>query len=122
MDDVPGRQVIASNQIEPTERLPETAPLGLHLPRARNAIGIGADRKERGIAEIEEPGEANDDIEPERQRSKRECIRGSVDIRVIGIDQREQQCRCCNQRDAAARAQVHGYSGQQASGPEPRQS
>jgi len=52
MDDVTARLMMARDEIEPAERLPEARPLGLQLPGARHAVGIGADREKRGVAEI----------------------------------------------------------------------
>ena len=93
MDDVAARRVKAGDEVEPLERLPEAAPCRLQLPRARDAIGVGADRKERGVAEIEQPGKADDDVEAERQGGKGERVRRRIDVGVVPVDQRKQQRR-----------------------------
>jgi len=87
MHDVAGM----GDETEPLERLPEPAPRRLDLERGERAVGIGADREERGVAEVEEPGEADNDIEAQGERGVSERIRCGVDIRVVADHDREQQ-------------------------------
>ena len=77
------------DEAEPLERLPETPPFRLHLIRGEDAIGIGADGEEGGIAEVEKPREADHDVEAERQDRIGERVRARVDIALIMIEQRE---------------------------------
>ena len=70
------------DEAEPLERLPETPPFRLHLVRGEDAIGIGADGEEGGIAEIEQASEADHDVEAERQDRESERVRGRVDDRL----------------------------------------
>ncbi len=69
-----------------------------------SAIGIGADREKCGVAKIEQPGEADDDVEAERQRGEGECIRRRVDIRIVAVDDREQDRRYRDDRYQDPRA------------------
>ena len=91
MDDIAAGSRHAGDEVEPAERLPEARPLRLQLKRAGDAVGVGADREKRGIAEIEEAGEPDDDVEAERQcgKSKRVCRR--IDVGVVPVQDREQQ-------------------------------
>ena len=73
------------------ERLPETPPFRLYLPGGEDAVGIGADREEGGIAEIEQAGETDDDIEAERQHGEGGGVGGGVEIAPIAVDQRKQE-------------------------------
>src|SRR5215472_18202170 len=93
MDDVAIRGVKAGDEVEPLERLPEAAPRRLQLPRTRHPIGVGANREKRGIAEIKQSGEADDDVEAERQSSEGQRIRCRIDVGVVLVNQRKQQRR-----------------------------
>ena len=93
MDDIAAGLVKPRDEAEPLERLPEPAPGRRHLPRGEDAVGIGADREKRGVAEIEQPGEADDDVEAERQRGEGQRVRRRVDVGVVAADDREQQRR-----------------------------
>ena len=104
MDDVAARGVKAADQVEPLEGLPEAAPRRLQLPRACYAIGVRADREKRGVAEIEQSGEADDDVEAERQSSEGQRIRRRIDIGVVLVDQRKQQRRRSDTEDGEADA------------------
>src|ERR1700756_1861887 len=91
MDDVAAGLVITRDEVEPTKRLPETAPFRLHLPRARDAVGIGADREKRGVAEVQQAGKADDDVEAQRQGRESERVRRRIDIGIVAVDHWEQQ-------------------------------
>ncbi len=102
-----GRQVL--HEAEPLERLPEAAPLRLHLEGGEDAVGIGADREERGIAEVEQAGEADDDVQAERQRGDRPrrwpCCRcrrrcGAISGKAMAASTRKQQHARCASRCA----------------------
>ncbi len=81
----------ARDEPQPLEGLPEFAPARLHLIGGQNPVGIGADGEEGGVAEVEEPGKADDDVEPERQDGEGARIGGRVDVAVIVIDQRKER-------------------------------
>ncbi len=104
MDDVAARCVKAGDEVEPLERLPEAAPRRLQLPRARHPVGVGADREKRGIAEIEQSGKADDDVEAERQGSEGQRIRRRIDVGVVLVNQRKQQRRRGDAEDGEAGA------------------
>ena len=75
-----------------------TAPRSCAIPAVswqedEDAVGIGADREERGVAEIEQAGEADHDIEPERQDRERAGVGRRVDIAVVA-------CRCSGKHAA----------------------
>jgi hypothetical protein len=88
----------ARDETQPLEGLPEFAPARLHLIGGQNPVGIGADGEEGGVAEVEEPGEADDDVEPERQDGEGAGIGGRVDVAVIVIDQRTRRVVTSNRR------------------------
>ena len=90
MHHIAARFMKPRDKAKPLKRLPEAAPIRRHLPGGHRAVGIGADREECGVAEIEEPGEPDDDVEPERQRRKSQGIGGGVDIGVVAVPDREQ--------------------------------
>ncbi len=75
----------ARDESQPLEGLPEFTPARLHLIGGQNPVGIGADGEEGGVAEVEEPGEADDDVEPERQDGEGAGIGGRVNVAVIVI-------------------------------------
>ena len=83
---------------EPLERLPEARPLGLELAGGGDAVAVGADGEERGVAEVEQPGEADHDVEPERQHGVGERVGRRVHVAGVAAEDREQQ-----RRDRAAR-------------------
>ena len=89
VDDVAARRVKAGDEVEPLEGLPEAAPRRLQLPRARHAIGIGADREKRGVAEVEQSGKADDDIEAERQSGEGQRIGRRIDVGVVLVEPAE---------------------------------
>ena len=91
------------DQAQPLERLPEFRPLRLHLPGRQDAVGIGADGEEGGIAQIEQAGEADDDVEAERQHGEGGGIGRGVDVAAVAVDQREekQENRDIESRSAA---------------------
>jgi len=100
MNDVAARRVKTADEVEPLQGLPEAAPRRLDLPRAGNAVGVGADCKERGIAEIQEAGEADDDVEAKRQSGKGERVRRRINVGIVPVDEWEQQRRGRQQEDA----------------------
>ena len=110
MDEIAGRRMVAGDQAEPLERLPETGPFRLQLPGAEDAVGIGADREKRRIAEVEEAGEADDDVEAERQRREGERIGDRIDVRVVPVHEREQQRRRRDAEDAETRAAAGSHT------------
>src|SRR5262249_623744 len=75
----------------PFERNPEIGPLELEVSRRRDAVAIGADGKERSVAEVQQPREADDDVETQRQQDVGERVGGGVDVARIGRDERERQ-------------------------------
>ena len=77
-------------------------PFRLHLIGGEIAVSIGADGEEGRVAEIEQPGEADDDIEAERQDRVGERIRGRIDIALVAVDQREQDAKHEESDDEAA--------------------
>ena len=77
------------HQPERLEELPGLAPGRLQLERIQHAIGIGPDGEERGIAEVEQAGEADDDVEAERQGGKGEGVRQRIDVGFVGVIERE---------------------------------
>jgi hypothetical protein len=76
-------------QFEPGERLPERSPVRHHLEGGQDAISVGTDGEERRVAEIEQSGETNDDIEAERQSGIGRGVGGRVDVGVVVVDQGE---------------------------------
>ena len=74
------------DKAEPLEGLPETAPLRLDLIGRQRAVSVGADCEERRIAEIEEAGKADDDVEPERQHGIGEPIRRRIDVAFVAVE------------------------------------
>ena len=91
MDDVGDpRFVKPDHQAEPLERLPEAAPVRGDLPGDGGPIGIGADREKRGIAEVQQPGEADHDVEPESERGEGQRVGGGIDVAVVAVGDREQ--------------------------------
>src|SRR5215471_18040554 len=122
MNDVAAPLVIAGDKIQPPERFPKTAPLGVPLPRARNAVGIGADREERGVAEVQQPGKTDNNVETQGEGSESERVCRRVDVRVVAVYQRKQQRRCGNYESANAGTGACGDTGKKARGPNARQS
>ena len=74
------------DKAKPLEGLPEAAPLRLDLIGRQRAVGVGADGEERRIAEIEQAGKADDDVEPERQHGIGERIRRRIDVAFIAVE------------------------------------
>ena len=92
------------DQAKELERLPEAAPLRLKLERRQDAIGIGTDGEERGISQVEQPGEADHDVQPERQRRIRRRVGHAVHVGVVAVQQREGDRRGDQQHQANATA------------------
>jgi len=61
------------------------------VSRRGNAIAIRPDGEEGRVAEVEQPGEADDDVEAQREQDVRERVGGGVDVACIGRDERERQ-------------------------------
>src|SRR5438045_9562258 len=110
MDDVTTRRVKTADEVEPLQGLPEPAPRRLDLPRAGNAIGVGTDCKERGVAEIQQAGEADDDVEAKRQRGKGERVRRRINVGIVAVNQWEQQSPYRDQQDTEAGPRARGKS------------
>ena len=94
------------DQAEIVERLPERAPLGLQLEGGQDAVGIGTDGEERGIAQVEQAGEADHDVQPERQRGIGRGVGHAVHVGVVVVQQRERQ-RGGGQQDQADAPALH---------------
>ena len=87
-------------------------------------VGVGADREEGGIAEVEEPGEADHHVEPQRQQDVDARIRGQQHDRPslaagreVGHhreDQRPHQQGHVDQRVAVAEVDVEAADAQAA--------
>ena len=54
------------------------------MPGRGGAVRVGADGEEGRVAEVEEPREADDDVEPEREEHVRVRVRGGVDVSPAG--------------------------------------
>ena len=54
------------------------------------ADGVGADRVERHVAEVEQAGEADHDVEPERHDHVGQHEREVLDPRVAGVEEQRQ--------------------------------
>ena len=75
--------------------------------RAEDRPRVGADGEEGDVAEVEQPRQAHDDVEPERQRHEDADLRGDFQvIAVVGADHRHEheqrgreQCRAQPARD-----------------------
>ncbi len=76
---------------EPEQGRPHVGPRDLELARRGRAVGVGADREERRVAEVQEPREADDDVEPERQEHVGVGVRRRVDVPAAGDDERERE-------------------------------
>ena len=74
---------ILRDQAQVVERLPERAPLRLQLERGQDAVGVGTDGEERGIAKVEQAGEADDDVQPERQRGIGRGVGHAVHVGIV---------------------------------------
>ena len=83
----------SGDEVEPAERLPKTRPFRLQLERSGCAIGVGADRKESGVAEIEQAGKSDDDVKPQCQRRESERICSRIDVGVVAVHNRKQKRR-----------------------------
>src|SRR5438046_354850 len=60
--------------------------------RAEDGPGVGADGEERDIAEVEQSGQADHDVEAERQRGEDPHLRRHLEVVAVeGADQRHQQ-------------------------------
>jgi len=81
------------NQAQCRERHPEGRPWRGDLIRRENAVRIGADREEGGIAEIEQAGEADHDVEAQCQRGIGRRVGKRTEIRGIRIENREYQAK-----------------------------
>src|SRR5258708_27592301 len=77
------RGLVARDQAQPLEWLPEFAPRRRDLAGRHGAIGVGADGEERGISEIEEAGEADDDIEAEGKNDEGAGVGCGVDVAFV---------------------------------------
>ena len=78
------------DEAEPSQRLPEVPPFRLNLVRGEDAVGVGADGKEGGVAQIEQTGKPDDDVEAECKNRKGKGVCGGVDIPLIADDDRKQ--------------------------------
>ena len=56
------------------------------LERGQDAVRVGADREERRVAEVEQPGKADDDVEAERERGIGGGVGRGVDIGVVVVN------------------------------------
>ena len=78
----------------------------IEVRRGEQRIDVRADRVERDVAEIEQSGEADDDVEPERQQHEQD--REIRDAHPRGADpgehERQQDERDGDERDADPRA------------------
>ena len=101
---VPGpiRLLDVLHEAQPLERLPEPPPFRLHLVGGENAVSIGADGEEGRVSEVEQTGEADHDVEAERQDRVGERIRGRIDIALVAVDQRKQDSKHEESDDEAA--------------------
>ena len=52
-------------------------------------VGVGADREERRVAEVQEAGHADDQVEAEGQEHEHAGVREAVDPGVLGLERRE---------------------------------
>ncbi len=98
MDDVAAWLRDVLDQFEPCERLPERSPVRHHLKGGQDAISVGTDGEERRVAEIEQSGETNDDIEAERQGGIGRGVGGRIDVGVVVVDQRKGDGGNCDQK------------------------
>ena len=78
---------------------------GMWTPdEGRRAVGVRvrADREERRIAEVEQAGQADDDVQPEGQQDEDACVREAVhpdDLRLEHAERRD-AARCTGSRMA----------------------
>ena len=72
--------------------------------RAEPAHRVGADREEGDVAEVEQAGEADDDVEPERHHDVGEGEHRIVDERAAGLEEERQRDRADHDGDRDQRA------------------
>ena len=120
MDDVAAATRHPRDEVEPAKRLPKTGPRRLQLKRGSGAVNIGADREKRGVAEVEQTGKADDDVEPERQCGEGKRVRRRIDVGVVAMNKRKRQRRRRNQKDREAGADDRRTPGDQRQARRPR--
>ena len=64
-------------------------------------IGIGADRVERDVAEIEQAGEADDDVQAEAEHRVGDDQDGEIEQIAVGVEDDRNDEREDEERDAA---------------------
>ncbi len=87
------------DEVEPAKRLPKTRPFRLQLERGSGAIGVGADREESGVAEIEQAGKSDDNVEAQRQRRESERICSRIDVGIVAVHNRKQKSRSSHEEN-----------------------
>ena len=88
-------------------RMPPAVTATRRCPEARAEVGgrVGADREERHVAEVEQAGEAHDDVEPERHHD----VGGGQDHVVEDVAARaEEQRRDRGEREHGRHARRRG--------------
>ena len=85
----------------------------MQLERVEDAVGIGNDREERRIAEIEQAGETDDDVEPERKEREEHHVHAHADQEGRVREEREERADRQEGEEAGAGADaVEGDVGQ----------
>ena len=77
----------ALHQFQPGERLPERSPVRHDLERGQDAVCVCTDGEERRVAKVEQAGEADDNVQAQRQGGISRCVRGRVDVGVVVVQQ-----------------------------------
>ena len=80
----------------------------VEMRRREQRVRIRADRVERDVAEVEQPGEADDDVEPQRQQHEQDREIGDPHPRGADRRQRERQRR---QRDGDSASPIQAAAG-----------